>query len=271
MSGMHVRPELIVAYVAGDHLPADVVWPMETHLDGCAGCRARLADAVATGSPAVAAVVAGVWEAVQPEVAAAAPVRRRRWPALARWLGPTALPWMAMTVLVPLLAVLFDVAAARAGGSRPSMVLLIAPVVPILGVAASWSRRLDEAGELVSSTARTGLTIVLQRTLAVLVPVMPVLAGAGLLVDASPAVWLLPCLVCTVGTLALGAIIGVARAATAVALVWVAVVVAPGVAQSRVPAALDPVSTPVWAVCAILASVALVLWRDPLRRPASHR
>ncbi|HEX8630980.1 MAG TPA: zf-HC2 domain-containing protein [Catenuloplanes sp.] len=271
MTGAHVAPDLIVVYAGGGHLPADTAWAVEAHLDGCAGCRARLADAVTTGNPAVAAVVAGVWDVVQPQVAGLPPARRRRFPALFRWAAPTAWPWLAVTVLVPLVAVLMDLVAARVDDPRPSVLLLIAPIVPILGVAASWSRRLDEVGELVASTARTGLTLVLRRTLAVLVAVMPVLAVAGLVVGATPARWLLPCLVCTVGTLALGAVVGVARAATAVAVVWVAAVVVPGVAQSRLPAALDPTSTPAWAACAVLATAALLLWRDPLRRPASHR
>ena len=63
--------------------------------------------------------------------------RRRCWPRLA------------MTRAGRRRGARLDLADSAAGGAFPSLVLLLAPVAPLLGVAAAWSRRLDPAYELV--------------------------------------------------------------------------------------------------------------------------
>lgn len=263
----HASPDLLARYTAGADLPVDVLWAVEAHLEACAACRAGLAGAVATHGPDVAAVTDRAWHVVASRLSPRAP--RRAWrPKLFRWAAPAALPWLAMTVFVPVAALVFDLAARGMDRTGPPVLLLLAPVVPVLGVAASWSRRFDPMGELVCATARSGLALVLRRTLAVLVVVIPVLAVAGALAGAAPALWLLPCLACTAGTLALGARLGVARAAVAVTAAWAALVVAPGL--SRPPAALDPARTPLWAAGLLVATAVLVLWRDAYQRLASR-
>ncbi|RKR86464.1 hypothetical protein BDK92_0694 [Micromonospora pisi] len=271
MTAGHAPPGLLARYATGDDLPVDAVWALEVHLEGCAGCRHRLGEAVRAQSPAVAAVVDTVFASVAPAVRAEPSPRRRRWPALLRWAAPSAPAWLAMTVAALLAAMLLDLAAARVGQTRPSLLLLIAPVVPMLGVAASWTRSLDPAYELVACTPRAGLGLALRRTLAALLVVMPPLAAAGAVVGAAPVRWLLPSLVFVVGALALGAFIGVGRAAAAVTVGWLGAVVAPSLVRSRMPVALDPRSTPVWAACAVLAVGAVLLWRGAFQRDASHR
>ena len=123
--------------------------------------------------------------------------------------------------------------------------LLVAPVAPLLGVAAVWSAGLDPAHELVVASPRAGLYLVLRRTLAVLVVVIPALTVAGWLAGASPARWLLPCLAFTAGALALGELIGLRRAAAALALAWTAGVITPSVLTARTPVVLEPASLPV--------------------------
>lgn len=87
-------------------------------------------------------------------------------------------PWLAMVLAVTLLALLLDLT--ELGSGRVSLMLLLAPVLPVGGVAASWSRDLDPAYELTASTPRAGLQLVLRRTAAVLAVVIPtLLAGAG--------------------------------------------------------------------------------------------
>ncbi len=120
----------------------------------------------------------------------------------------------------------------------PSLVLLVAPVAPLLGVAAVWSAGLDPAHELVVASPRAGLYMVLRRTLAVLVVVIPALTVAGWLAGASPARWLLPCLAFTAGALALGELIGLRWAAGGLALAWTAGVIAPSVLAARTSAAV---------------------------------
>ncbi|MEU8080779.1 zf-HC2 domain-containing protein [Catellatospora citrea] len=272
MNGGHAPAVLLARYATGVELPADAVWALEAHLEGCADCRSRLGEIVYTHSPAVVSIVDNVWAAVAPAVHAQVPPRRRWWPALLRWAAPAALPWLAMTVLLPVTAMLLDLAAGVAGPPRPSVLLVIAPVVPMLGVAASWTRYLDPVHDLVASTPRAGLGLALRRTLAALIVVMPPLALAGAVVGAAPVRWLLPSLVFAASALALGAFVGVGRAAAAVTVGWVGAVVAPSLLWSRLPAALDPaISTPAWAACAVIAAAALFLQRGAFQRPASHR
>jgi hypothetical protein len=271
MTAGHAPAGLLVRYAMGDVLPVDAVWALEVHLEGCAGCRSRLSEAVGMHCPAVESTVDTVWGAVTPVVRAEPRARRRRWPALLRWAAPAAVPWLAMTVVVPFVAMLLDLAAGGVGRGGPSVLLLVAPVVPMLGVAASWSRHLDPAYEVVASTPRAGLGLALRRTLAALLLVTPPLAAAGAVVGAAPARWLLPSLVFVVGALALGAFVGVGRAAAAVTAGWVCAVVAPSLVWSRSPAALDPGNIPVWAACAVLGAGAVFLWRDAFQRATSHR
>jgi hypothetical protein len=185
------------------------------------------------------------------------------WPAgWARWWAtPALLPRLGMTVLVVLAAVGLDLADASATGRYPSLVLLLAPAVPLLGVAAAWSRGLDPAHELVVASPRAGLDLVLRRTVAVLAVVVPALTVAGLVVGASPARWLLPCLALTAGALALGEVVGLHRAATGLALAWAAVVVAPSLATERSPALLAAATLPAWAVATVVVAIVVLVRR----------
>lgn len=136
---------------------------------------------------------------------------------------------------------------------------------------AAWSRGLDPAHELACASPRAGLSLVLQRTLAVLAVVLPVLAAGGLLVGASPARWLLPCLAFTAGALALGGLVGLQRAAIGLALGWVAVVVAPSLITARTPVLLAPASLPGWAGLTVVVVVVLVLRGDRYTQLPSGR
>jgi hypothetical protein len=187
------------------------------------------------------------------------PARRfTRW--TSRWAPPGLWLQLAMTLVVVAAALGLDLA----GGTRvlPSLVLLVAPVAPLLAVAAVWSAGLDPAYELVVASPRAGLYMVLRRTLAVLVVVIPALAVAGWLAGASPVRWLLPCLAFTSGALALGELTGLRWAAGGLALAWTAGVIAPSVLAARTPLLLEPASLPYWAGLIAVFAVALVLRRD---------
>ncbi|MER7164673.1 hypothetical protein ABT336_01160 [Micromonospora sp. NPDC000207] len=273
MTAGHPSQALLDRYATEVDLPPDALWAVEVHLDGCAACRARLADAAVDHAPSVGELVDQVWAEVAPVVRAEPPVRRRRWPVLSRWAAPASLPWLLTSVLVPFVAMAMDLIAATlpVDPGRPSVLLLVAPVVPVLGVATSWSRRLDPAHELVGSAPRAGLGMVLRRTLVVLLVVLPPLAVAGVVVGTAPALWLLPSLVVVTGTLTLGAYVGVGPAAVLATVGWVAAVVAPSLVWDGFPAVLGPDTTPVWAVCAVLATIAFVLSRHAFRHPVSYR
>lgn len=258
----HVTMAVLERYVTGGAgIGADTLWAVETHLEGCAPCRQRLGEAVARRSPETAALLARVHGSVAAGVAGSSQLPARRRPRrIARWAPPGLWPRLAMTLLVVAAALGLDLV----GGSQvqPSLVLLVAPVAPLFGVAAVWSTGLDPAHALVVASPRAGLYMVLRRTLAVLVVVMPALTLAGWLAGASPARWLLPCLAMTAGALALGELIALRWAAGVLALGWTAGVIAPSVLAARMPLLLEPASLPYWAGLMVVIGFALVLRRD---------
>ncbi|GHH33071.1 zf-HC2 domain-containing protein [Lentzea cavernae] len=239
MTAHHPSEQLLHRYSRGDDdIPADQLWGVESHLESCAPCRGRLAP-----DPTAQAV----WTNLEPLLDRTPQMSRARarW-RVHGWVSPAAGPWLAMILLVTAAAVALD----RVGfvvGERVSLVVLIAPALPVLGVAASWGRSLDPAHEVTAATPRAGLPLVLRRTVAVLAVVVPGLAAAGVLTGVGFVRWLLPCLAFTVGTLALGTLIGVTRAAVVLIAAWALVIVAPTIAFSRMAVALDPAAAPVWA------------------------
>jgi len=272
----HVPAKVLDQYAAGEASAEaqDVWWAVESHLESCSGCRNRLGEAVERRGSTTSLLLERVWAGLVTEVARSPRMRtRRRWLSGKRaiWAAPTLLPRLAMTLLVVLVAVGLDLADETGAGRYPSLVLLLAPVAPLLGVAAVWSRGLDPAYELMVASPRAGLDLVLRRTVAVLALVIPALALAGWLVDASPARWLLPCLAFTAAALALGEAIGLHRAASGLALGWTAVVVGPSLVTSQPPALLAAASLPGWALVTAAVVVVLVLRRRAYTSLASTR
>ncbi|MFI5889617.1 hypothetical protein ACIA5D_05795 [Actinoplanes sp. NPDC051513] len=235
------------------------MWSVEVHLEECADCRARL-----TTGPALLERVAA---AVDREIAAGpTPARRRHWSvARNRWLVWHLVPWLVMTVAVLACAVLL-----QAVEPRVPLVSLLAPVAPLPGVAIAWSRRHDPAWELIAGTPAAGLAMLLRRTAAVLIVVVPALAVAGSRSGASLALTLLPCLAFTAATIALGAFVGVQRAATGLGIAWTLAVLVPSLVTVHVPAVLRPGSSGVWALLTLaLAGLAATRAAD-FRRLSSH-
>ncbi|BFU45105.1 zf-HC2 domain-containing protein [Krasilnikovia sp. MM14-A1004] len=263
----HPSQALLGRYAdGGDGLDEAGVWSIEVHLETCADCRARLAGCATADTRALLErVAAGLDRDI---TVGPAPARRPRpWSAVQRrWLAWTLLPWLTMTVSVLGCAVLLQ----SLQPGLPSLVLLLAPVAPLPGVAVAWSRRQDPAWELVAGTPAAGATMLLRRTLTVLAVVVPVLALAGARTGTALALVLLPCLAFTAGALALGTFVGVHRAATLLGTVWALAVVLPSVARTHVPVVLAPGSVLVWAlVTAALAGLAATR-ATSFRRLSSH-
>ncbi|MFE9023873.1 zf-HC2 domain-containing protein [Streptomyces sp. NPDC007808] len=268
----HASMRIIDGYArGGTDLAADEVWAVEAHLEACRFCRDRLAAAASVQAPAVTALVGAVWSELEPRLAASAPVphRRHRSARLSSGLTPTMVPWLAMAVSVTLLALLLDLVGT--GFGEVSLVLLLAPVLPVLGVAASWSRGLDPAYELTASVPRAGLHLVLRRTASVLAVIVPALFVAGWVTGVTAAQWLLPCLAFTSTTLALGGVVGVTRAAVALAAVWAAVVVVPTLATSRTSFALQTGGLPVWGLILTLGIGVVIARRGAYSVLGAHR
>ncbi|WP_091061433.1 hypothetical protein [Micromonospora humi] len=266
---MSTHPSLtqIERYAAGDPgLDEPAVWAIEVHLEDCADCRARLAGST---TPDTRAVIERVAAALDRELAAtpAPAARSRSWSVLRhRWFVGTLLPWLAMTAVALACAALLGVL----WTGMPALVLLVAPLAPLPGVAVAWHRRADPAWELVAATPAAGLTMLLRRTAAVLAVVVPALALAGAGAGVSLALMLLPCLAFAVAALLLGTLVGVRRAAIGLITAWTLVVIAPSLAAARLPVVLAAESAPGWALATALLTVAALLRADGFRRLAQH-
>ena len=256
----HPTPVLIARYATGDgSLDEARLWAIEAHLEDCAACRTLLAEAIL---PRTRDLLDRVADGI---AAGPGPVRRSR----TRRTGVAGriLPWLATAAGLMLVAALFDSAFPR----LPSLVLLIAPVAPLLPVAAAWSRRTDPAWELLGSVPRAGLSLLLRRTLAVLAAVVPMLAAAGWWTEHAPVLWLLPGLAFTAAALALGGLVGVDRAALVLAVAWSAAVVAPSLVGQRLPTILEAGSWPGWMVITVgLAAVVLARAAGYRRLPVNR-
>jgi hypothetical protein len=262
----HPTTVLLARYAdGGQGLDDAALWSIEVHLDVCADCRAQLA---AHATPATTELLDRVAVSLDRALEASpSPTRHRTRAGAAhrRRLAWTLLPWLAMTAAVLGCGVLLD----AAEPSLPSLVLLLAPVAPLPGVAVAWSRRTDPAWELIAATPAAGLAMVLRRTLAVLLVVLPALLVAGASTGTSLALTLLPCLAFTAATLVLGALIGVRRAALALAVTWSLAVLLPSVAARALSPVLQPGSTAVWAVTTVALAATLPLAASPFRRLTS--
>ncbi|MFD3555548.1 zf-HC2 domain-containing protein [Streptomyces goshikiensis] len=275
MSGEHPSRRLLDDYARGDAtMAADTVWALEAHLETCAPCRSQLAAAVVTEAPDIAALLHTVRAGLEPQLDAAGPAPSRRYRPgwVPAWLTPAMTPWLAMTVVVTLTALLLDAFASPTFPDGASPLSLIAPVLPLCGVAASWSRALDPAHELTASTPRAGLPLLLRRTTAVLVVVVPgLLLGGWLTGTMTAAQWLLPSLAFTSTALALGSVLGVTRAAIGLVAAWGVVVVVPSWATGHVPLALrlllQPDRLPVWALLLALGTGAVIARRNTYATP----
>jgi hypothetical protein len=171
-----------------------------------------------------------------------------------------------MTVAVLGCAALLEVLAPGV----PSLVLLLAPVAPLPGVAIAWSRRHDPAWELVAGTPVAGLAMLLRRTAAVLAVIVPALALASSGTGVSLALTLLPCLAFTAATLALGAFFGVRRAAIGLGVAWTLAVVVPAIGSAHLPPVLQPGSYPGWALLTLALAGLAATRADSFRRLSSH-
>ncbi|OXZ00111.1 zf-HC2 domain-containing protein [Streptomyces diastatochromogenes] len=282
----HASDGLIARYADGS-LPEPDAWSLEKHLEGCAGCAARVSRAV--HGTAAGAVLAQVRESV---LAAAPPVLKQvapeappapAPPRLARLLwavGPAVRgAWLPAVLLVAVGAM-----ALGYGGGFPdarALLLAIAPVVPVAGVALSYGPHADPLYEVVAATPAGGLRLALTRTAAVLGVSLPLLTVAGLLLPASgapaAAAWLLPGLALTLGSLALASFVGCRTASGVTAGGWLCAVLAPVSAApadgagarlaEQLSRCLDGTGTQgAWAAAAALSAALLVA-----RRPAYDR
>jgi hypothetical protein len=202
---------------------------LEAHLLACAECRDRLAGLTTTGEQArldvLWAGIVDLADAPTPDPAERL-LRRLGVPNhLGRLLAAT--PSLTASWLAGVVASLaFSVLAARAGtGDRGMMVfLVIAPLLPLAGVAAAFGPRVEPAHEIGVAAPMHGFRLLLIRATAVLSATFLFTGVASLAVPAGDwrlVAWLLPALALATCTLAVATWFPIVPSAAALAATWV--------------------------------------------------
>jgi hypothetical protein len=132
--------------------------------------------------------------------------------------------WLLGTMGVLLFVVLTAVLAQEGG---LGLFLMLAPLIPVTGVAAAYGPSSDPSYETVAAAPFAMVRLILLRTLSVLVTSVPLVVIAGLLMPSSPLVavaWLLPAAGFIAVVLTASNWVDPAHAAVAVGVGWVAFV-----------------------------------------------
>lgn len=283
--GWHLSEGVLAAYLT-DSVSDAAAWSTEEHLMACAGCRSALAATTsAAGSPVPGAgagagggqpdltAVRARLLADLPAQAAVRPGSPRRRLRVLLGSAPGALRgWAGAVAIVLGSAAGLDITAVpvlpwqNGTGPAAGWVQLLAPLLPILGVACAYGAG-DPAGELLASTPSGGLRLLLYRATAVLGVSVPASAAVGLTSGGVDGLaWLLPALALTTLTLALGRAVPLGVAAAVTGGVWVAVMGGP-LYEGAVPPAITAPAAPAWAVVLVAAAAVVIGTRaDPPHR-----
>ena len=259
----HADEESLRRWVDGDVGPL-LGASVEQHLVRCVACRSAVAQMVATPT------LDAAWDKVLDEIELPKPgvvervlVRLGFKPSEA--LLVAAAPAMRLSWLGGLTtALLFVLVAATFGGPKGvSLFLFIAPLVPVVGVAAAYGPSADPSYEAAAATPYPMFRLVLVRTVAVLATSIPVVLAASLLPvgDQVSAAWLLPAVGFVAVVLLASTWVDPAYAAAAVALAWV---IAVG-SSARAGEPLDVLEPGALVAYAVLTVTALLVLTVRLR------
>lgn len=259
----HVEPDLLDRYAAFDLGPSGRA-SVETHLQACPSCREQVVHSdIALG---LAPRLDATWARTADRIDAP----RAGWlhrlstavgvpDHLARVIGASAAFRSAWIVSVVVAAVA-AVAIAR-GDLDPVPFLLLSPLLPVVGVAASFggNSRAHNFRAFELATPFGELRLVLLRSAAVTATSIVLLGAASLALPTTgleAVTWLLPALALTTTTLALSTRFTPERAAAAVAAGWLFVIV---VMVTEVPRSGRPTGTDLGGIALPLQLTALLL------------
>lgn len=267
----HADDVQLSRYVAGD---ADAVngASIEQHLIHCADCRHRVAGQVAPQPLEL------TWNRIRQaaEAPRSTPVQRvllRLGVPASDALLVAAAPSLRTSWLFGLAGSLAFVGLSVAYGGTQGLLLflLVAPLVPVVGVAAAYGPAVDPAYEVGAAAPYPGERLLLLRTAAVLATCLPLVAATSLLVpvlNASAFAWLLPALAFSVVLLAASTWCRPVVAATGLGLAWACSVGAADVIR-RPDALLAPGLLLGYTALGIGAAVVLRLRLHHLTEPGS--
>lgn len=217
----HVTGEMWQAYSDG-RLGADAEAAIETHVVGCSTCHASARPLVDTDA---------LWEGVH------ALIDHPR-PRVSRLLGRLGMPQDDFVVVAATdnlrlpwaiavgAAITAAIGAAYAGSHELLLFVLLAPLVPVLAVAAAFDAT-DDLRELTNATPYARLRLTLLRTLATLIVAIPSMLALGLAIPVLHGfawLWLLPALALTGTTVVLLTWWSARSAAVVTGFGWIAAV-----------------------------------------------
>jgi hypothetical protein len=275
MSGTpwHVPPEDLRACAAGELAPPRL-WSAETHLAGCARCRTEL------GAYADPAELAAGWARLDAELDAPCAgrvetllVRAGVPDHTARLLVATPVlrrSWLVAVVVTLLLGVVVGRTA------TPLLLLAVAPMLPLAGVAIAFGPRLNPMHEVAVVAPLHTFRLLMVRAITVLATTLPPAAAASLAMPEFGAVtvgWLLPALALTSFGLALMPRLGPVAAPALVGGGWLAALLAGRLLTHGVLFPLTTAGQLAAGVAALAATATLVAVRDSFdagRRPPSR-
>jgi hypothetical protein len=257
----HLDETTLRAYVDGHTLHV-VGASVESHLLECPDCRAHLRELMPH------AAVDRAWAAIRVHIE----TPRRSVPErVLTWCGVSgesarllvAVPafrgaWLLGMFVVTLFA---GLAAFFAGEYGLTVFLVIAPLAPVAGVAASFGGDADPCHELVTVTPHSAVRLLMLRTVGVLVTSLPLTVVAGLALP-GPAwlgvAWLTPAAAGVTLTLLLAPVLGSTVIATTLAACW-SVGVVSAARLSDPLEVVEPAMQLVFAALTLVAVAAIVL------------
>ena len=278
----HPSDDVLVRYAAAVLTPGtaalgeDEAAAVEVHELTCPSCRDRLGELAAADA---GERLATGWYVVEAELAAPRTRLVERALSALRVPGATARVLVATPALrrawFVAIAVALVFGLAAADPARPDtselLFLLVAPLVPVAGVALAYGPGSDPAHDVVTATPLSGFRLVLIRSVAVLATaVVATGLAATALTETSPrgAGWLVPALGLSIACLALMSWLASRVAGVVVAGAWVLVVATVnGVADDRF-AAFAPAAQVAYAVVAALGAIVVVARRRAYDAPA---
>ncbi|HEX9712583.1 MAG TPA: zf-HC2 domain-containing protein [Actinomycetota bacterium] len=231
MTTWHADTDTITAYASGDIDDARA-FSLEAHLLACPQCRETCARVMQVDR--LETVWAEVVDTIdRPRPRAAERLLRSLGVSehLARLIGATAslqLSWLLAIAATLAFAVLAAFAnRGIAPGAEPLIFLLVAPLVPLAGVATAFGPGVDPTHEIGLAAPMSGFRLLLVRAVAVLGSSF-ILIGAAAFPLPGPgwaaAAWLLPALALTATSLALSTRLHPVTAAGTLGGIWVAAV-----------------------------------------------
>ena len=267
MTVWHLDDDLLDSYGQGRPMTPALAASVETHLERCPSCQARLVPAA--GAARLDAVWAGVVDGID------AP----RVPLLERLLLRTGVPadtarllavtpslqlsWLTGTAVVLALAL----AVAHSGDHGIALFLALAPVLPVAGVAVAFSARTDPLHEVAVAAPYSSYKLLLVRSAAVLVTTLLLAVPAAVLLPSAPwvaAAWLLPALALTSTCLALASRVDPLVSSVGLSIAWLCVALS-GLTPRRDPLVVASLAPQL--ACLVLLALACTALASQRRAP----